>query len=233
MQYAHARSAACSAQAGDALRRRSRAGARRPARRSTSRTRWRCCARLADYPELLEAAARELAPHQLAFYLRELAPEFHSYYNAQRSSSTTRRCARAARAVRGGAPGARATAWRSSASARRRRCAAWPSDQTEKNSPRRARVGRRVHARRMFVGLIAGLAMSLAIAFYLNKTPVPFLTAKAKRVREGRRRGQSAGDAGLPQGAVAAGRPRSPGSTSTRSCPGRKSPFLRGSCATG
>jgi hypothetical protein len=33
----------------------------------------------------------------------------------------------------------------------------------------------------MFVGLIAGLAVSLAIAFYLNKTPVPFLTAKAKQ----------------------------------------------------
>ena len=29
-------------------------------------------------------AARELAPHSVAFYLRELAGEFHSYYNAER-----------------------------------------------------------------------------------------------------------------------------------------------------
>ena len=29
-------------------------------------------------------AARELAPHMLAFYLKDLAGEFHSYYNAER-----------------------------------------------------------------------------------------------------------------------------------------------------
>jgi arginyl-tRNA synthetase len=29
-------------------------------------------------------AARELSPHFVAFYLRELAAEFHSYYNATR-----------------------------------------------------------------------------------------------------------------------------------------------------
>jgi len=29
-------------------------------------------------------AASELAPHAIAFYLRELAGEFHSYYNAER-----------------------------------------------------------------------------------------------------------------------------------------------------
>ena len=40
--------------------------------------------RLAEYPEVLADAARELAPHAIAFYLRELAGEFHSYYNAER-----------------------------------------------------------------------------------------------------------------------------------------------------
>ena len=40
--------------------------------------------RLADYPEELAAAARDLAPHQLTFYLKDLAQEFHSYYNAER-----------------------------------------------------------------------------------------------------------------------------------------------------
>ncbi len=40
--------------------------------------------RLADYPELLGQSVAELAPHQIAFYLRDLAGEFHSYYNAVR-----------------------------------------------------------------------------------------------------------------------------------------------------
>ena len=40
--------------------------------------------RLGDYPEAIDVAADELAPHQVAFYLRELAGEFHSYYNAER-----------------------------------------------------------------------------------------------------------------------------------------------------
>jgi arginyl-tRNA synthetase len=41
-------------------------------------------ARLGDFPDVLAAAADELAPHQIAFYLRELAGEFHSYYNSVR-----------------------------------------------------------------------------------------------------------------------------------------------------
>ncbi len=41
-------------------------------------------ARLAEYPETLEDATRDLAPHLIAFYLRELAAEFHSFYNANR-----------------------------------------------------------------------------------------------------------------------------------------------------
>jgi arginyl-tRNA synthetase len=40
--------------------------------------------RLMDYPEMLSNAARDLAPHLVAFYLKELAAEFHSYYNATR-----------------------------------------------------------------------------------------------------------------------------------------------------
>jgi arginyl-tRNA synthetase len=39
-------------------------------------------ARLAQYPETLELAARDYAPHQLAYYLRELANDLHTYYNA-------------------------------------------------------------------------------------------------------------------------------------------------------
>ena len=37
---------------------------------------------LIDYPSLIESAARELSPHLIAFYLKDLASEFHSYYNA-------------------------------------------------------------------------------------------------------------------------------------------------------
>jgi len=33
---------------------------------------------------MLTHAASELAPHAVAFYLRELAAEFHSFYNAER-----------------------------------------------------------------------------------------------------------------------------------------------------
>ena len=37
---------------------------------------------LARYPEMLERAALQFEPHQLIQYLRELANEFHTYYNA-------------------------------------------------------------------------------------------------------------------------------------------------------
>jgi len=40
--------------------------------------------RLREYPEVIEAAANELSPHLVAFYLKELAAEFHSYYNTSR-----------------------------------------------------------------------------------------------------------------------------------------------------
>jgi arginyl-tRNA synthetase len=37
--------------------------------------------KLAEFPDMLEHAASELAPHAVAFYLRDLAGEFHSFYN--------------------------------------------------------------------------------------------------------------------------------------------------------
>ena len=37
-----------------------------------------------DYPQVIENAAQELAPHLIAFYLKGLAADFHSYYNASR-----------------------------------------------------------------------------------------------------------------------------------------------------
>jgi arginyl-tRNA synthetase len=41
-------------------------------------------AKLAAYPDVLRQAAAELAPHQIAFYLQELAADFHGFYNAER-----------------------------------------------------------------------------------------------------------------------------------------------------
>jgi len=40
--------------------------------------------RLIDYPQVIENAAQDLAPHLIAFYLKDLAADFHSYYNASR-----------------------------------------------------------------------------------------------------------------------------------------------------
>lgn len=40
--------------------------------------------RLLDFPEQIDTAARDLAPHQIAFYLKDLAALFHSYYNSTR-----------------------------------------------------------------------------------------------------------------------------------------------------
>ena len=39
---------------------------------------------LARYPEMLGAAAADFAPHDVTFYLRELAASYHSYYDAER-----------------------------------------------------------------------------------------------------------------------------------------------------
>ena len=39
---------------------------------------------LAKYPDMLSAAANDFAPHDVTFYLRELAACYHSYYDAER-----------------------------------------------------------------------------------------------------------------------------------------------------
>ena len=39
---------------------------------------------LAKYPQMLTAAAADFAPHDVTFYLRELASLYHSYYDAER-----------------------------------------------------------------------------------------------------------------------------------------------------
>jgi arginyl-tRNA synthetase len=39
---------------------------------------------IAKYPEMLRDAAVDFAPHDVTFYLRELAASYHSYYDAER-----------------------------------------------------------------------------------------------------------------------------------------------------
>ena len=41
-------------------------------------------ARLSDFPDLVREAAEMRAPHQVAFYLRDLAAQLHGFYNAER-----------------------------------------------------------------------------------------------------------------------------------------------------
>ena len=81
----------------------------------------------------------------------------------------------------------------------------------------------------MGVGVLIGLAVSLGIAFYLNRTPIPFMTAKPKQAeKNGAAAKTPPAIAGLPQGGASAapgerhaGRSRS--STSTASCRAPKS----------
>ncbi len=40
--------------------------------------------KMIDFPQVIETAASDLAPHQIAVYLKDLAADFHSYYNASR-----------------------------------------------------------------------------------------------------------------------------------------------------
>ena len=39
---------------------------------------------VAKYPDMLSSAAHDFAPHDVTFYLRDLASLYHSYYDAER-----------------------------------------------------------------------------------------------------------------------------------------------------
>jgi cell division protein FtsN len=55
----------------------------------------------------------------------------------------------------------------------------------------------------MGVGVLIGLVISLAIAFYLNRTPIPFMTAKPKQAEKNGTGAKPPAIAGLPQGSAA------------------------------
>jgi arginyl-tRNA synthetase len=84
VQYAHARVASVLRQAGIPFATAAESFADADLSPLTSPYEEAVMRRLADFPHELAAAAHDLAPYQVAVYLKELAGEFHSYYNAER-----------------------------------------------------------------------------------------------------------------------------------------------------
>src|SRR5437588_4016918 len=74
----------------------------------------------------------------------------------------------------------------------------------------------------MFFGVLVGLGISLAIAFYLNKGPMPFLIAKPKQAEKDATE-KSGPVAGLPQGTPAA-TPEKPKFDFYKILPGQEEP---------
>ena len=162
--------------------------------------------KLAEYPDMLTHAANELAPHAVAFYLRDLAGEFHSFYNAERvlvddeaprnARRTPRRDPAGAREWSGGArrvcarqdvkqaarTGANGCGW----SARRRVPVAAFHDslqvtqamaQPRRTSKQSKQAGGTFLG--IVLGLIVGLAIAVVVALYITRSPSPFVSKVA------------------------------------------------------
>lgn len=80
IQYAHAR--ICSMIAGSGLDEAAIAAA--DTSPLTAPTEFALMQRLAEFPNVVKLAAQELAPHHIAFWLRDCASDFHGWYNAER-----------------------------------------------------------------------------------------------------------------------------------------------------
>jgi cell division protein FtsN len=74
----------------------------------------------------------------------------------------------------------------------------------------------------MFVGVIVGLAVALGIAFYLNKTPIPFISATKAKPAE--KDPKAPVIAGMPQGSAAAGTAEKPKFDFYKILPGNEEP---------
>ncbi|MDT7833971.1 arginine--tRNA ligase [Aquabacterium sp. OR-4] len=82
VQYAHAR--ICSVLAAWHQKQGGAVAAAPDLSRLTAPTETALMLKLAAYPDMLGAAAADLAPHDITFYLRDLAAAFHSWYAAER-----------------------------------------------------------------------------------------------------------------------------------------------------
>jgi arginyl-tRNA synthetase len=80
VQYAHARICSVIAKGGGA----DATGSAQDLSLLTAPTELALMSRLAEYPQVLERAAADLAPHDVAFYLRDVAAAFHTLYAAER-----------------------------------------------------------------------------------------------------------------------------------------------------
>jgi arginyl-tRNA synthetase len=84
VQYAHARMASVLRQAGIAFHDAAASVAGADLALLTSSYEIALMRRLDEFPDEVALSARELAPHRLTSWLKELSQEFHSYYNAER-----------------------------------------------------------------------------------------------------------------------------------------------------
>jgi arginyl-tRNA synthetase len=82
IQYAHARVCSVLRQMREKGFEQDEARGRESLARLTESHEQALLATLSRYPEVVEAAALQRAPHALVHYLRELATDFHAYYNA-------------------------------------------------------------------------------------------------------------------------------------------------------
>lgn len=80
IQYAHARICSMIVNAGAADTRIAQADVSL----LTAPTEFALMQRLAGFPQVVALAAQELAPHHIAFWLRDCASDFHAWYNAER-----------------------------------------------------------------------------------------------------------------------------------------------------
>ncbi|TFL09375.1 arginine--tRNA ligase [Pusillimonas caeni] len=80
IQYAHARICSMLAQSPEPQARLDQADSAR----LTAPTEIALLQRLAEYPAVVAQAAQELAPHHVAFWLRDCASDFHTWYNCER-----------------------------------------------------------------------------------------------------------------------------------------------------
>ncbi|AOB29531.1 arginine--tRNA ligase [Bordetella sp. H567] len=80
IQYAHARICSMVGQSGES----EPDIAAADITRLTAPSEFALMQRLAEFPGVIQLAAQELAPHHVAFWLRDCAADFHAWYNAER-----------------------------------------------------------------------------------------------------------------------------------------------------
>jgi hypothetical protein len=161
--------------------------------------------KLADYPDMLTRATTDLAPHDVAFYLRDLAAALHTWYAAERFLADDAALARARMALLA----ATRQVLRNGAGAAG--CVSAPVHDPG-HGPDRGRQHelsqRGGFALGLVVGLLIGLALALGVALYITKAPVPFVNKVPQRTPSRTRpRGRTQPQLGPQRTAGVASRP--------------------------